>query len=143
MISEPNSKQEFEHISSILHESKLVVFATDQDARIYYTVKQDGFEDTALDPSGTNHTGWETWKILDLPGAFYSETGHPVAEIEDISVIEKEQQNNAFTDDADKYIIRSRYTTHNHTARAPVQLISGLGHLYVFRQLCVPAIARW
>ena len=137
MILASNGKQKFEHISSILHESKLVIFATDQYARVYYTVKQDGFEDTALDPNVANHTGWEAWKILDLPGAYYGETGHAVAETEDPSVLAKEKRENTFSDDPEKYVIRSRYTTHNHTARA-CSADLGVGAF-----VCVPSVAGW
>ena len=39
-------KEKLQHINSIAHEGKVVVIATDADGKIWYTVKQDGFEDS-------------------------------------------------------------------------------------------------
>jgi hypothetical protein len=38
------NKEKIAHINSIAHEGKVVVMATDTDGKIWYTVKQDGFE---------------------------------------------------------------------------------------------------
>jgi hypothetical protein len=56
------------HINTITHEGKVLLMATvvEQDtARLYYTVKQDGFEDSAL--QNPNGSGWEAFKLLELP----------------------------------------------------------------------------
>ena len=42
------AKDKIQHLNSITHEGKVVVFATDADGKIFYTVKQDGFEDSYL-----------------------------------------------------------------------------------------------
>ncbi|QTA92736.1 hypothetical protein [Desulfonema magnum] len=37
-------KERLQHISSVAYEDKVVVFSTDAHGKIFYTVKQDGFE---------------------------------------------------------------------------------------------------
>lgn len=126
MILEKTDKA-LQHLNSITHEGKLIVFATDTDAtkKIWYTIKQDGFEDTAL--SNPEKIDWENWKLLSLPTS---------AAGTDKSVIDKEEQENTFTggDGQRQYIVRSVYDSIEKTADAPVQLISGMGYLYLFRQ---------
>ena len=55
------------HVSTILHEGKVILVATDGDRRLWYSVKQDGFEDSYLDAPPSERTGWEGWRSLDLP----------------------------------------------------------------------------
>lgn len=115
-------KERLQHINSIAHEGKILVFGVDLDGNIYYTVKQDGFEDSY---GNTQVTGWEDWQELEFP---QEENG-------DRSVIEKEREEFTYTNDGNTfYFLKSLYETQEQSAVAPVQLISGLGHLYVFRQ---------
>ncbi len=53
---------------------------------------------------------------------------------DDQSVIEKETAELTHKDDPSQFILRSRYRTQDQSAVAPVQIVSGVGHLYVFRQ---------
>ncbi|MFM8443473.1 MAG: LamG-like jellyroll fold domain-containing protein [Methylococcus sp.] len=111
------------HLNSVTHEGKVVVFATDADGLITYTVKQDGFEDSYLNAPPEQRTGWENWKTLEFPN-----------EADDTSVIDKEAAELTYQQDPTRYILRSRYQTQDATAVAPVQLVSAEGHIYVFRQ---------
>lgn len=117
-------KEKLQYISSITHEGKVVVFATDAQGKIHYTIKQDGFEDSYLNASPENRTGWEDWEELELPNE----------QEDDESVVEKETEELTHQDDTDKFILRSRYKTKDESAVAPVQLVSGMGHIYVFHQ---------
>ncbi len=116
-------KAKIQHINTISHESKVVVFGTDSDGKIWYTVKQDGFEDSYLNVPAEQRTGWENWQELIFPD-----------EIDDKSVIDKEAEELTVKATPTQFIIKSCYKTKNQSAVAPVQLISALGHVYVFRQ---------
>ena len=117
------TQQNLQHINSITHEGKVLVFATDATGKISYTVKQDGFEDSYLNTPPDQRTGWESWKSLEFPN-----------ETDDKSVIDQETAKLTHQEDTSNFILRSRYKTDNQTAVAPVQAISALGHIYVFRQ---------
>lgn len=117
------SKEKLQHLNSIAHEGKVVVFATDADGKISYTVKQDGFEDSYLNTRADRRTGWENWQALEFPD-----------EKDDQSVIDKETAELTYQNDPNKFILKSYYKTQKETAVAPVQVISVLGHIYVFRQ---------
>ena len=116
-------KEKLQHINSIAHEGKVVVFGTDADGKISYTVKQDGFEDSYLNTPPDLRTGWENWQFLEFPD-----------EKEDQSVVDKEKAELTYQNETSKFIFRSRYKTQTETAVAPVQAISALGHIYIFRQ---------
>ncbi len=116
-------QDKLQHINSITHEGKVIVVATDSNGKIFYTIKQDGFEDSYLNTPPDQRTGWENWQTLELPN-----------EPNDQSVLDREKAELTYQQDTSKYILRSRYQTHTESAVAPVQLISALGHLYVFRQ---------
>ncbi len=116
-------KDKLQHISTITHESKIVVFATDAEGKISYTVKQDGFEDSYLNTPADQRTGWESWKTLEFPD-----------EADDQSVIEKEKAELTHQENPSQYLLKSLYKTENITAVAPVQVIAALEHIYVFRQ---------
>lgn len=108
-------------VSSITHEGKVVVISTDADGRLSYTIKQDGFEDSY---GGTHLQGWENWQDLDLPD-----------EDADTSVLAHEATTQTYTASGEThYFYRSLYRTRDQSAVAPVQLVSGMGYLYVFRQ---------
>ncbi|MDB9535064.1 hypothetical protein PN451_04245 [Dolichospermum planctonicum CS-1226] len=114
--------QKLQHINTIAHEGKVVVLTTDTDGKIRYTVKQDGFEDSYLNTPEAERTGWERWQELEFPKE----------EKDDQSVLEKETAE--LTDQKGAFILKSRYRTDTETAVAPVQAISALGHIYIFRQ---------
>lgn len=116
-------KPYLQHLNSIAHEGKVVVIATDSDGKLWYTVKQDGFEDSYLITPAANRTGWEAWKELAFPN-----------EQDDPSVVDQEKQELTYQTDPNTFILRSRYRTKDESAAAPVQLVSALGHVYVFRQ---------
>ncbi len=118
------SKEKLQHINSIAHEGKVVVFATDADGIISYTVKQDGFEDSYLNTPEAQRTGWEKWKTLEFPNE----------KVDDQSVVDKEHAELTYEKDPSKFVFKSRYRTTGASSVAPVQLVSALGHIYVFRQ---------
>ena len=113
------------HVSSINHDGKIVIIVCDKDGKIFYSIRQEGHEDNY---DKTTLKGWEDWSELSLPD-----------EPDDESVREKEQEE--LSDTEGNPIIRSLYRTKNNTAVAPVQLVSGMGHLYIFRQLKSARIA--
>ena len=119
LLAKPNTKW----ISALTHEGKVLLVATvleNNSTRYVYTVKQDGFEDSALqNPYGT---GWEDFKPLPLPN-------DPIG---DPSVKEHEQRELA--DKNGKLFLRSIHDSAALGADAPVQLVSHDGHVYVFRQ---------
>jgi len=117
------TKDKLQHISTITHEGKIVVLATDAEGKISYTVKQDGFEDSYLNTPADQRTGWESWKTLEFPD-----------EADDQSVIEKEKAELTHQQNPSQYLLKSLYKTENITAVAPVQVIAALEHIYVFRQ---------
>ncbi|MFB8796399.1 MAG: LamG-like jellyroll fold domain-containing protein [Microcoleus sp.] len=117
------TKEKLQHINTISHEGKVVIVATDADGKIWYSVKQDGFEDSYLNTPPDQRTGWETWQQLELPN-----------EADDRSVIDQETAELTDVTNPSSFVLRSCYKTFDQTVVAPVQLISALGHVYVFRQ---------
>ncbi|MEQ9372846.1 MAG: LamG-like jellyroll fold domain-containing protein [Coleofasciculus chthonoplastes F3-SA18-01] len=115
-------KEKLQYLNSIAHEGKVVVFATDAEGQIHYTIKQDGFEDSYLNTPPDQRTGWEQWKLLEFPNESTDDASVVALETEEFT-----RQDNAF-------LVRSRYQTQDEAAVAPVQLVSGVGHIYVFRQ---------
>lgn len=120
------SSRELPHLNTILHEGKLVLFGTDREGRIFYTVRQDGYEDSYLNTPASARTGWEDWTELPFPN-----------EAADASVVKQQAEELTYTEpgaSTQKYFLKSLYQTRDLTVSAPVQLVSALGHLYVFRQ---------
>ncbi len=127
--------QDVRHINTITHDGKVLVFATTGDRKIWYIVRRDGFEQTA-----SAHAEWEDAKELPLPGhPDPSESLSPIGRpVEDSSVTAKERREQTYPDKDGNveffYLARSRYQTSTATEDAPVQLVSGMGYLYIFRQ---------
>ncbi|MEQ9668766.1 MAG: hypothetical protein RLO19_10495 [Coleofasciculus sp. G2-EDA-02] len=61
------TQEKLQHINTITHEGKVVILATDAQGKIWYSVKQDGFEDSYLNTPPEQRTGWENWQELELP----------------------------------------------------------------------------
>ena len=116
-------KEKLQQINTIAHEGKVVLVATDADGKIWYTIKQDGFEDSYLNTPAELRTGWEGWQQLELPN-----------EADDQSVIDRETAEFTDATNTSLFVLRSRYKTQTETAVAPVQLVSASGHIYIFRQ---------
>lgn len=116
-------KDGLKYMSAAAHEGKLVVIATDDSGHLWYTVKQDGFEDSYLGADPAKRTGWEAWVSVDLPD-----------EADDTSVVAREQETLTRKAPPGTPLLRSVYRSRDLGAPAPVQLVSGEGHLYVFRQ---------
>lgn len=133
--------EKLDHLTTLTHEGKVLVFAVSQAANIYYTVRRDGFEDRST-TAPAQLDNWENWKPLP----FLEENG-------DQSVIDNEMANLSVTvaptDTAPDWvssappsippgpvlIYRSLYAgTLPLTSAAPVQAISALGCVYTFRQ---------
>ncbi len=119
LLSCPNASA----VQSISHEGKVVLVATvscDGVSSLRYSVKQDGFEQSALqNPQGS---GWENFKPLPLPND----------SIGDASVEQWEARE--LSDGEGRPLMRSIYRSAQLTADAPVQLISHEGAIHVFRQ---------
>ncbi|WP_437693602.1 LamG-like jellyroll fold domain-containing protein [Sorangium sp. So ce176] len=117
------SDQNIQHVSTITHDGKVVVFGTGLDGTLWYTVKRSGFEDTALN-NATDPFGFEGWKKLRLG-----------ASIPDPSVIESEK--NTLSDKDGNVLVKSVYGSSDEVVKsvdAPVQVVSALNQLFVFRQ---------
>ncbi|NEO36537.1 MAG: LamG domain-containing protein [Moorea sp. SIOASIH] len=117
-------RDKVQFVNTIAHEGKVVVVATDTDGKIWYTIKQDGFEDSYLNTPEDQRTGWEDWQELEFPNEAQ----------DDQSVIDKETKELTHQAETSTFILRTRYRTQNQSAAFPVQLVSATGHLYVFRQ---------
>ena len=111
------------HINVIAHDGKVVCFGTDPDGVIWYTVKRSGFEDTAMS-DGADPFGFEGWQQLRLGES-----------VNDPSVIAAEQS--TLSDPQGNVFVKSVYGNAPEATRsvdAPVQVVSALSYLYVFRQ---------
>ncbi|WP_424102256.1 LamG-like jellyroll fold domain-containing protein [Moorena producens] len=132
------TQPKLQHLNSIVHEGKVVIVATDADGKIWYTVKQDGYEDTYISQSEEERTGWEEWQELQFPGwkeAQTTDDDEPQEVFVDQSVVDKEAEELTYDVDGEtKYLHRSQYDSYAISAVAPVQLVSGMGNLYIFRQ---------
>ena len=98
----PPEGKNIKHISTTTHEGKVVVVGTDVDGEIWYTINQDGFEDSYLQPPDgqvQDNPGWEDWQKLALPDAE-----------DDQSVIDRETEELTRQSDG-SFILRSRYRT--------------------------------
>jgi len=137
MILHTTHGKVFKHVASINHEGKVVLAATDDEGGLWYTIKQDGFEDSYLQADPKNRTGWEKWSALPLPGTVQANGVQLMNDGKDDSVIDKEIEELTveYSEGLEELLLQSRYDlAHCKSAVAPVKLISGLGHLYVFRQ---------
>ncbi|WP_438031091.1 LamG-like jellyroll fold domain-containing protein [Sorangium sp. So ce233] len=117
------SGQSINHLSTVTHDGKVVCFGTDASGTIWYTVKRSGFEDAALQ-DGADPFGFEASKKLRL--------GESVT---DASVIAHEKENLAA--EGGDVLVRTVYGASDEVTRsadAPVQVVSALNHLFVFRQ---------
>ena len=112
------SNQSIMHINSITHEGKVVLLGTSSAGKIYYTVKQDGYENNY-----NSETGWEDWRELEFPD-----------EEDDSSVVGRENKELTYKSNPSNFIIRSLYKSKDKSVVAPVQIVSASGNLYVFRQ---------
>ena len=111
------------HIQTLTHDGKVLIVGTAPDGVLYYSIKRSGYEQSALADTASP-LGFEAWKAL--------RTGESTP---DASVVEHERKN--LTDTAGAPLLRSLYGTGNEATRsadAPAQLVSALGHVYVFRQ---------
>lgn len=132
------------HINSVTHEGKVLVFATDANGTVWYTVRRDGFEFKQASAASTSTPvtpeTWENFSRLAFPDEKFSDEKE-----DDPSVVDREKATlrvldakGAVVKDAqgeDVYLMRSLYRTRTETtAVAPVQAVCGMGHVYVFRQ---------
>jgi len=117
ILSKENTQLDF--INSITHDGKVLVFATSANGTIYYTVRSTGFENEQGGYRQLKH--WGNWQKLPMPDG-----------VVDASVLAYEEEN--LTGDDERFLLRSQYGETVTTVPGPVQLISGLGYVYVFRQ---------
>ncbi len=115
--------KEFSHINGIAHEGKILLVGVDSQGSYWYTVKQDGFEDSFLNNPEQGLKGWEEWNQVEFP-----------REEEDASVAAKEAEELTIDGKPDAYLLKSCYDTRERSDVAPFQLVSALGHIYFFRQ---------
>ncbi len=109
-------------LASITHEGKVLVVGAGFDGVLHYTVRQSGFEDTAVDADSVQAMpGFEQWRAVPLSGS----TDDPSVRAEEAAKL---------VDGSGNPIMRSRYGSDAaRSAVARPKLISGLGHLYLFR----------
>ncbi len=113
------------YLNTIAHEGKVLVFGIDSSGAIHYTVRQSGFEDSALKESGEikdpSLAGFENWKPLALGQS-----------INDPSVLAYEASN--LTDNLNNQLLLS--SLYGDAAAsfcvAPVKLLSSNGHICLF-----------
>ncbi len=65
------SKENLSHINTISHDGKVLLFGTDNEGIVWYTVKQSGFEDTVFSTDVDTTNGFEAWKKLPLGESAY------------------------------------------------------------------------
>ncbi|MEM7373068.1 MAG: LamG-like jellyroll fold domain-containing protein [Bacteroidota bacterium] len=124
------AKQHIQYINSITHDGKLILLATDKAGKLWYTIKQDGFEDSYLEQAPGDRIGWEDWQALILP----DEAADPSVEVQEGQEYRSQQEDWYGVKEGD-YLMRSRYEKSAAlTHPTAVQLVSGIGHLYIFRQ---------
>ena len=109
-------------LATLAHDGKVVVVGTGSDGVLYYSVRQSGFENSALaGGSSESMPGFEEWKVLALNKAS-----------DDESVVAFNASHRV--DTAGRPILRSLYGSDAaHSSKGRVKLVSGLGFLYVFR----------
>ena len=86
--------KQIDFISCVTHDGKVVMLGLGKSGELHYTIRQTGFEDSAL--NGDNDTGFEQWKKLSL------DLAHP-----DPSVLAHEQKQ--FNTENGQALITSRY----------------------------------
>lgn len=114
------------HTNSIAHQGKLVVVATCTDGTLLYTVRKEGFEQSAVAP-GSQPTGWEIWNPVPLPDDAAG----------DASVTNLEKKKYTVPSESvgtTEQVLQSLYQSATISAIAPVQLVSTEDYLYIFRQ---------
>ncbi|MBK8265243.1 MAG: hypothetical protein IPK80_28425 [Nannocystis sp.] len=118
-------------IQAVTHEGKVLLFGIDAAGRVHYSVRQSGFESSALAGASIS-PGFEDWRLLPL-----------AATIDDPSVraLEEATLTTTGVDQGGdprpaEPLLRSRYAADDPGAdpEGALALVSGLGHLYVFRQ---------
>lgn len=109
-------------LAAITHDGKVIVVGSGQDGVLRYTVRQSGFENSALVPSdSTGLPGFEAWKTVPLNRSTF-----------DASVAAFERNN--LVDNDGRPILRSVYGRAGaFSSVGRVKLLSGLDHLYLFR----------
>lgn len=118
------SGKTIQSLNTITHDGKVLCFGTDEQGYIHYSVKRSGFENAALS-AGADPFGFEGWRPLRLTES-----------LPDPSVVAWEAQNLVSRGDS-RALLRSVYGNGDEVKRSiggPVQLVSALGHLFVFRQ---------
>jgi len=117
------TSQDIKHINTITHDGKVLVFGTGHDGTVFYAAKRAGFEDSAMQ-AGAEPFGFEDWRPLRLGESLPDESVH-AHEREHLSDANGVMIMRTIYGDSDE-IVKS--------ADAPVQLVSALDHVYVFRQ---------
>ncbi len=118
----PPIEDQLGDVSTVTHEGKVLVFACAGSGSIKYTVRQSGYENSAVQGK-TSLPGWEDWKEVDFPD-----------EDDDKSVTAQEAKDQIHDSEPGRYFMRSRYRSAWLSEVAPVQAVSANGHLYLFRQ---------
>lgn len=61
------TKEKLQHVNTIAHEGKVVVFATDAEGKIHYIIKQDGFESLLFSSHVSKSLGSRAIIPLEFP----------------------------------------------------------------------------
>lgn len=109
-------------LNAVNHEGKVIILGINRSKELLYTVRQSGYEDSVL-KSETVSSGYEDWKKLNLDQSIVDE-----------SVIEMFSKK--WSSFENKALLRSVYGKDESivkSAISPIQAVSGIGHLYIFR----------
>jgi hypothetical protein len=126
------NRNDLQHMTTVQHEGKVLLFGINSRREIYYAVKQiqpprsdqqqtttsNGEANSSTQAPPADLNPWRDWQRLSFPD---DATGDP-------SVTAREQAEGTYE------FVRSLYNTADQTALAPIQPLSDGEHLYVFRQ---------
>ena len=118
LLTSPDSA--IKYVNSIAHEGKVVVVGTDIDGKVWYSIKQDGFEESYRNTTPEMRTGWEEWKELQFPNEERDDRSVVERERRELTV-QDENQGAANNDAEPAYLLRSLYRTQQETFGAPAQ----------------------
>ena len=109
-------------VATVTHDGKVIVVGTNRDGLLFYTIRQSGFEDSAVTPTAQlSMPGFEQWKLVPLGKAASDASVHAY---ESLNLVDK----------TGSPITRSVYAAAaTRSLPARVKILSCLDHLYIFR----------
>ncbi len=126
-----------QHVRMITHEGKVLLVGIRKSGQLVYTIRRDGFED---DTEERQLDAWENWQPLPLPGVEGKDDDPSVHAREAKENVRQHADGTPLLDDEGElqYLTRSLYDSHRSHQVAPIAVVSGMGHVHVFRVLRDP-----